>query len=335
MKIIVFTDLDATLLDSRTYCWRAAAEALEELKLRKAEVVLVSSKTFAEMVPLYRELGFSGPFVVENGGGIAFPADSPMTAQLEPREGPLNVISPGEFAMISLGTRYDELVQALADIGSEVGVELRGFASMTDAEVASLTDLEPGAATCARKRNYDEPFIIPVADASKQQQIVDAAAARGLTVVQGGRFWHLIGHCGKGTAVSILLEIYRKKYPHLLSVGLGDSPNDFPFLELVEIPILVGACTGAMGMLSQNSENLVMDRTAFVGAVREPSEVRELFEAPLRAQPSTIQALKQRPRRSSFTGGPPPHVQLIATPGPEGWNRAILAILSELKEVTE
>jgi len=123
-------------------------------------------------------------------------------------------------------------------------------------------------------------FLIP---RSKQQEIVDAAEARGLTAVEGGRFWHLVGHRGKGTAVSILLEMYGKTYPRLLSVGLGDSPNDFPFLELVQMPVLVGACRGA--------------------------------------------------RPCAPTGGSLAHARLIAAAGPEGWNQAILEILSELKEV--
>lgn len=281
MKIVVFTDLDATLLDSRTYSWRAASEALEALKNRQAGIVLVSSKTFSEMAPLYRELGLVDPFVVENGGGIAFAADSSIASQLPAGGGIYDTVLLRGFRMLSLGTTYRDLVQSLQEIGSEVGVTLKGFASMSDAEVASLTGLELQEAAHARKRDYDEPFIVPEADRSKQKEIVNAAKARGLTAVQGGRFWHLVGHPSKGTAVSILLEIYRQTYPRLLSVGLGDSPNDFPFLDLVEIPVLVGACRGA--------------------------------------------------RPCAPTGDSPAHARLISAPGPEGWNQAILEILSELE----
>ena len=77
MKLVVFTDLDATLLDPDTYQWLPAQEALLALKARYSGLVLVSSKTHAEMLPLHRELGLSDPFIVENGGGIALSEGAP------------------------------------------------------------------------------------------------------------------------------------------------------------------------------------------------------------------------------------------------------------------
>ncbi|HMK34158.1 MAG TPA: HAD-IIB family hydrolase [Desulfomonilaceae bacterium] len=239
MKLLVFTDLDATLLDPWTYSWEAAAEALEALKSLGAGIVLVSSKTFTEMEPLYRELGLADPFIVENGGGIVFGAQSPIAAQAAALRTLHDPISQAGYSMIPLGTPYGVLVQTLQDISREVGCPLRGFASMTDNEVAALTGLEMREAVGARMRNYDEPFIVAESE-SRDEQIVNAARARGLLAVQGGRFWHLVGHNGKGAAVSVLLEMYRQKYPGLRTVALGDSPNDFPFLELVEFPVLVG-----------------------------------------------------------------------------------------------
>jgi len=73
-----------------------------------------------------------------------------------------------------------------------------------------------------------------------EAQIRGAATRRGLDVVKGGRFWHLIGHAGKGKAVSMLIEAFRKLYGELVTIGLGDSPNDFPFLQLVDLPVILG-----------------------------------------------------------------------------------------------
>lgn len=239
MKIIVFTDLDATLLDQQTYSWEAAAEALEALKTVHAGIVLVSSKTFTEMVPLHRELGLADPFIVENGGAIAFRADSPIASQLLPLRNESDPIFGADYSMVPLGARYEELVRALEEISSEVGSQLRGFAAMSDKEVAELTGLELHEALNARKRDYDEPFVITEAKCI-EKEIVDAAEARGLRVVRGGRFWHLVGHEGKEAAVATLLEIYRRIHPQLVTVALGDSPNDFSFLELADFPVLVG-----------------------------------------------------------------------------------------------
>ena len=69
--IIVFSDLDGTLLDHETYAWDAAVPALGILRQRKIPLVLCSSKTAAEIFPLRAELGFADcPAIVENGAGL-------------------------------------------------------------------------------------------------------------------------------------------------------------------------------------------------------------------------------------------------------------------------
>jgi mannosyl-3-phosphoglycerate phosphatase len=67
---VVFSDLDGTLLDHNTYGWQAAQPALNLCKKCHVPIVLVSSKTRAEMELLRGELSVSAPFVSENGGGI-------------------------------------------------------------------------------------------------------------------------------------------------------------------------------------------------------------------------------------------------------------------------
>lgn len=53
--LVVFTDLDATLLDEETYGYEAAAPALQELRRLGAPLVLCTGRTRAEVEPLHRE----------------------------------------------------------------------------------------------------------------------------------------------------------------------------------------------------------------------------------------------------------------------------------------
>jgi mannosyl-3-phosphoglycerate phosphatase len=241
MKPLVFTDLDATLLDSDTYSWAPATDALEALKERRASIVLVSSKTFAEMEPLHDELRLNDPFVVENGGGIVFRSELPIARQLQALGKATDSVLKGDLLMLPLGVRYDHLVTALAEISLETGIPLKGFATMSVDEVASLTGLGISEAERAKLRDFDEPFVIPDRADMPQDLIEAVAKQRGLTAVQGGRFWHLIGHEGKGRAVSLLIEAFRRQHSEVITIGLGDSPNDYPFLELVDIPVVLGA----------------------------------------------------------------------------------------------
>lgn len=240
MKIVVFSDLDATLLDPRDYSYDAAREALDALRARGGALVLVSSKTFAEMVPLSRELGFADPFVVENGGALVFSDTCPIGSNLVEAFPHVRPIATNDALMLPLGESYETLVRSLAEIAAEAGVDLKGFSAMSNDEIASRTGLPLDQVDKARRRDFDEPFALHSPRPGDVRRITVAAARRGLTVVAGGRFLHLIGHEGKGKAVALLLDAYRQLYGSICTVGLGDSPNDFSFLDLMDIPVLVG-----------------------------------------------------------------------------------------------
>jgi mannosyl-3-phosphoglycerate phosphatase len=245
MKIVVFSDLDATLLDPQTYSWKSAERAIEALRKRDTALVMVTSKTLSEVGSLHEELGFDDPFVFENGGGIALCEGDPLKEGLLSGEPRMDECHREGFAVLALGMIYDALVRSLIEISAEVGTPLPGFSTMSTEEVAKATGLSTEQAVKACMRLFDEPFMIPEGSKSLEAEIRDAAVRRGLDVVRGGRFWHLIGHAGKGKAVSILLEAYRKRYGEVVSIGLGDSPNDFSFLQLVDIPILLGKSSEA------------------------------------------------------------------------------------------
>jgi len=240
MKMVVFSDLDATLLDAKTYSWESAGGAIEALRKREAALVMVTSKTLAEVRLLYEELGFEDPFVFENGGGIALLEETPLREYLLSWESKIAEFHSEGFIVLALGTKYEVLVKSLDEISSEVSTPLLGFSSMSNEEVIKATGLPAGQAAKARMRLFDEPFVIPEPSNSVEAEIRDAAIRRGLDVVRGGRFWHLIGHAGKGKAVFILMEAFRKRYGELVSIGLGDSPNDHSFLQVVDIPVVLG-----------------------------------------------------------------------------------------------
>ena len=69
--LIVITDLDGTLLDEKSYSYQASLPAIQRLKSAGIPLVLCSSKTYSEILPLWRELDLKDPFIVENGGAIS------------------------------------------------------------------------------------------------------------------------------------------------------------------------------------------------------------------------------------------------------------------------
>ena len=61
---------------------------------------------------------------------------------------------------------------------------------------------------------------------------------KGFTFTQG-KFLHILGSSTKGIAVSILTDLYNRKYGNVKTIALGDSPNDIPMLERVDFPVCV------------------------------------------------------------------------------------------------
>lgn len=239
--IIVFTDLDGTLLDSITYSFDAAHEALVELQARKIPLVIVSSKTRAEIEPIRLQLHNHHPFIVENGGAVVIPTNYfsfPLT----------DAVHRGDYHVVELGTPYLQLRMALKELRQILGRELRGYGDMSVEEIAARTGLSPEHVQLSTQRDYDEPFVIE-GPAFSDDRLVEAISARGLRYTKGDRFYHLMGAHDKGRAVQYLIKCYRRlagrDQDRLSTVGIGNSLNDLPMLEAVDLPILVQLAGGS------------------------------------------------------------------------------------------
>jgi mannosyl-3-phosphoglycerate phosphatase len=240
-KLVFFTDLDGTLLDHRTYAWIAARPALRALARGQQPLVIVTSKTHAEVLPLLRELDRREPFVVENGGAIYIPVGyfPFQIAGAKPASQGWERVAPG--------TPYSRLLAALATAARRARVLVRGFSQMSVGEVAERAGLELGAARRGHQREFDEPFVILEGGRRTWPRLRREIQKLGLHATRGSRFFHILGKNDKGAAVQRLAAWFRRAAPGgiLLTVGLGDSPNDIPLLRAVDSPILVarpGGC---------------------------------------------------------------------------------------------
>ncbi len=232
---IIFTDLDGSLLDADSYSYEAASGALGRVADSQTALILVSSKTRAEMEPLRDRLRLRTPFIVENGGAIFIPiAYFPFSAE--------GSFSCGPYRVIEIGVPYADLRVALKAISGDVAARLKGFGDMTVEEVAESTGLSPADAQLAKRREYDEPFLV-AGNGLTLRQLQGTAEAKGLRCTKGGRFFHLMGHNDKGRATLRLIELYRRlardRGHAIVTIGIGDSLNDLPMLQVVDRPVLV------------------------------------------------------------------------------------------------
>jgi mannosyl-3-phosphoglycerate phosphatase len=230
-RILVFTDLDGTLLDPWTYSFEPARPVIRLLEESGIPLIVCTSKTRAEVERIREALGNSDPFIVENGAAVFIPDDRFSIGQPGSRR-------DSGYLVVELGTPYSRILAAFSRMKDRLPGRLRGFSDMSVEEVASLTGLSIEEAGLAKKREYDEPFLLE--DPATDLEIIRMEAeTNGLSVTQG-RFFHLTGRNDKGKAVRLVRETYaRVDGVAARTIGLGDSPNDLPLLENVDFPVLV------------------------------------------------------------------------------------------------
>jgi mannosyl-3-phosphoglycerate phosphatase len=232
--MVFFTDLDGTLLGHDDYDWRPAARALEMLRRRRIPLVLVTSKTRAEVRPLLTKLRRREPFVTENGGAVYFPDGYfPFRIRNERPAG-------AGWRCVAFGVPRRLLLAALRRAARQAGAKVRPFAEMEAREVAGLTGLSLREARLAMQREFDEPFVLREEARAAWPRLRRAIRDQGLRATRGGRFFHILGRNDKGAAVRKLKTWFRRlgRGP-IRAVGLGDSPNDVALLRAVDVPILV------------------------------------------------------------------------------------------------
>ena len=233
-RLLIFTDLDGTLLDRHTYRWEPAQEVLEELKQREIPVIPVTSKTRAEVLALLSQMGLRVPFIVENGSGIFFPPDQELIP-------PSSEKRYAGLPLIQLGTTYAEAQRALKALEEELGLELKGLGEMSPEEIAALTGLPLESARRARERDFSEAFIAP--PKHLRELLSRLASRRGFRLLEGDRLMHIVGcRAGKGRAIRVLKTLFLKQLQsdeEVLVIGLGNSPNDLELLQEADIGIII------------------------------------------------------------------------------------------------
>lgn len=252
LPLMVFTDLDGTLLDHQSYDWTAARPALDALKARGAAVVLASSKSASEMAMLRSELELQQwPAIVENGAGLL----------------------PANRQTVSGDEQYRRLRDTLDTLPTQLRQCFTGFGDMSVAQVADITGLDPASAMLARRRGFSEPGLWQGSE-SHRSEFLAQLGERGVHAQQGGRFLTLSFGANKADQVRLLAQEYKPE----LVMALGDAPNDVDMLEAADIAFIV-ANPHALPLpeLSGESEGRVL-RTREPGPVGWNSAVLSVLE---------------------------------------------------------
>jgi mannosyl-3-phosphoglycerate phosphatase len=213
LPLLVFTDLDGTLLDHDTYSFAPARPALKRLADAKVGVILASSKTAAEIAPLRREMALEAwPAIVENGAGTL-----PAGAQRAPDT-----------------SAYERLLTQLQTLPSPLRTLFTGFGDMTPSDVSKATGLAPIDAARAKVREFSEPGLFSGTPAQRAAFLA-ALAPFGISARSGGRFMTLSFGATKADQMDEMIRHFAPRF----TAALGDAPNDVEMLTRADFGILI------------------------------------------------------------------------------------------------
>ncbi|WP_370293230.1 HAD-IIB family hydrolase [Thalassolituus sp.] len=219
-QILVFTDLDGTLLDHTSYSYAPAEKALQTLKKHHIPLVLNTSKTRAEVKLLRRRMENTFPFICENGSAVYLPD------------------SDGDFVAHVSGSGYDGILSVLSQLRKD-GFRFRGFNDMPASEVSAVTGLNTDDATLAKQREATEPLLWQ-GNEEELLQFTTAIEHHGLRLVQGGRFYHVMNQTDKADGMKKVADYYRQSTGRdVITIALGDGGNDVGMLEAADFPIVI------------------------------------------------------------------------------------------------
>jgi mannosyl-3-phosphoglycerate phosphatase len=237
-KTIIYTDLDGTFLDEKSYSFRESLPALWTAQGRGIPVIFCSSKTRAEIEHIRKATEVRDPFIVENGGAIFVP-EGYFPSAID------SSASRNGYEVIEMGKPYSKIVDLFRRFRADFpGLGIVGFSDMTVKEIAHACAMTLVEARRAKDREYSEPFRFSGSALEDSREFLQRIIQGGLQFSAGGRYYHLHGNYDKGMSVKFLNEMFFRTYGPITTVSIGDSPNDEPMLNSVELPIIVKRSSG-------------------------------------------------------------------------------------------
>ncbi|XPF92795.1 HAD-IIB family hydrolase [Colwellia sp. RE-S-Sl-9] len=270
--VIIFSDLDGTLLDHFTYESTPALPVIKQLNAANIPIVLTTSKTLAEVLKIQADLNIKAPLIIENGAAIFIPKN---TFRIQPK----NTLSMGQYWVKSFCLPRQHWLEIIKDAPAKFKGLYQGFSTLTTEELAELTGLSIANTDLAKNRQYGEP-IHWRGDEESKQDFIKYLEKSGATILFGGRFFHVSGNSDKGQALTWLTEHYQKNIGDdtISTIALGDGKNDIAMLEAASIAVQIRSPVHEFPALNK-TENVI--QTQEYGPAGWAEAIQHLLPEPL------------------------------------------------------
>ena len=222
-SIIIFTDLDGSLLHRDTFKFDPIKDFILNLINKGIIIIPTSSKTDIEIEKFNKELGLELPYISENGSSI----------------NKLNLINPNFPNKIILSREKEEL-QKIFDF--KVPEKIRNkcifISKMNKNEQEKIFGQKDKNLKDILNRKYTLPLLF-IGEKSEKKKLLKILNYNSLTLQEGGRVSNLCDNVNKVKSMNKVMKILKKTEDKLKIISVGDNFNDLDMLKNSDIPCLV------------------------------------------------------------------------------------------------
>lgn len=225
MRVIIFTDLDGSLLNNETFKFDEIKNFIINCLKKGIKLIPNTSKTSFEILEFIKELDFEIPYIAENGSSIHN----------------LNILSPHLSDEIVLARPVREIYEDFTkNIKKKLLLNCNFLSQMDTEKQSSILGLSGRKLELALNRNYT--FLITFnGEKNEIKELIEYCHNLGLSFNQGGRVICIGDKVDKLTGMKKILKIIKSnnEFKDIFTIGVGDSPNDLGMLDEVNFPCLI------------------------------------------------------------------------------------------------
>ena len=222
-SLIIFTDLDGSLLHRDNFKFDEIKEYIKSLKDDGITIVPNTSKTEKEIKEFTKELGLELPFISENGSLIKG----------------LDLINANFPNNIILSRDKQKLFEIFnSKVPEELKKKCKFILDMNEKQQIDILGLKDENLKNALDRKYTIPFLFEGTKLEKNQ-LAKVLKSNSLTMQEGGRVINLGDKTDKVKSMNQVLKIFKKIEKNIKVIAVGDNFNDLDMLRNCDIPCLV------------------------------------------------------------------------------------------------
>ena len=221
--IVIFTDLDGSLLHRDTFKFDSIKDYIKSLVNKGVIIIPNSSKTEKEIEKFNEELGLNLPFISENGSSIHG----------------LNLITSNFPDKLILSREKEELFKIFENkVPEELKVKCLQVSKMSKKQQENILGQKDRKLKDALDRKYTLPFLFK-GDKNEKNRLLKVLNSNSLTLQEGGRVLNLCDNINKVKSMNRVIKILKKTEDKIKTIAVGDNYNDLDMLKSCDIPCLV------------------------------------------------------------------------------------------------